>query len=226
MLQDIYQPATAPLNFGPMPAVRDQIADLTARLTPTESRIDYVTSLMRPLINADPERTRNAWYAAGRLLGGLGLRTPTGDLAEGTGALAQSIIRTTARKGSAAAMQEWRNPLPRLHAAPLAPNSVGLVYFAKSGSAPEVVKIGFSTNLERRMRDLKAETGEDHELEAWFVGTQLDEAIAHLTLSRRRMRGDWFFIGDEREKQIAGFVPFGAGRPRLADIHPVKEAAE
>ncbi|MFG1461770.1 GIY-YIG nuclease family protein [Xanthobacter sp. DSM 24535] len=188
---------STPRHPPALPA-EDQMQALVDRITPTDARIDYVTDLLKPMLAIGEPDDRNAFYAAGRLLG----CAP---------ACARRIVRMVARRGSAAAEQVWRatgpGVMPPLIVPDLPPNSVGFVYFAKPATSPNVVKIGFSTNLARRVKDLHAETGEEHRIDAWFVGTPIDEAIAQFAHSKKRITGDWFFV--DAEGQIPGFLPVG-----------------
>ncbi|WP_332116042.1 GIY-YIG nuclease family protein [Azorhizobium caulinodans] len=179
----------------------EQVAALRARLEPTNARIDYVSTLLRPMLGLGEATTRNAFYAAGRML-------------TCSTAMARHIVSLVSRKGSAEAAQAWRadtkrGALPPLSVGPLPPNMTGIIYFVRSGIAPEGMKVGFTCNLPKRLRDLKTETGEEHHLEAWMVGTLADEAVAHLLLAQRRMsdRKDWFYLGDPEARQIPSFLP-------------------
>lgn len=70
------------------------------------------------------------------------------------------------------------------------------VYFVQSGkvtadgTAP--VKIGFSTDIERRMRQLQTAHHEPLKRLACVIGTQAIEAFFHRMFSAQRIRGEWF----------------------------------
>ncbi|MGU3495908.1 GIY-YIG nuclease family protein [Xanthobacteraceae bacterium A53D] len=215
MLHEILRPVGVPLNFGPLPTADLQQNDLRERLAPTEARLQYVTALLAPMLRAKPAITRNAWYAAGRLLGGCGMTARSGKECDGSPALAEMLVRMMVRHRSLEAVQQARLPSAPLMAGPLPPKSVGIIYFAKTGGA-ETLKIGFTTSLARRMRELKFETGHEHLVEAWFVGTMVDEAVARIALAERQIKGDWFFIGDPADRQVAGFVPRRAAAPSIS----------
>ncbi|MFG1371514.1 GIY-YIG nuclease family protein [Xanthobacter oligotrophicus] len=179
------------------PETAELIKALTKRLTPTDARLNYLTDLLKPMLGVGEPEDRNAFYAASRMLG----CTP---------AFAKNIVGAVARRGSAKAWRRWRArkpALPVFEVPPLAPNLVGFVYFASPISAPNVVKIGISTNLERRLRDLEVETGEEHRIARWFVGTTVDEAVAQFAVAGRRITGKWFKTGEPG--QIPGFLPMG-----------------
>ncbi len=221
LLQEIISPSATKLVYGSAADAEDQVRELVQRITPTEARIDYVTSLLRPMLSLGEATSRNAFYAGSRLL-------------TCSTAMARHIVAFVDRRGSAAAAQAWRadaarGVLPPLTVGPLPPNVTGIIYFAKSGSDPDALKVGFTTNLTRRLRDLRAETGEEHQLEAWFVGTLADEAVAHLLLAQQRMtrRGrDWFFIGDPATCQIRGFLASSATPAARHPIISIARAAE
>lgn len=188
-----------------MPEVAAQVAALSERLTPTDARLNYVADLLKPMLAFAEGEGRNAFYAASRLLG----CTP---------AFAKHIVGNIARRGSAEAWRAWRagpGPLPVFEVPPLPENSLGFVYFASPAEHPNVVKIGISTNLVRRLRDLEGETGEEHILARWFVGTTLDEAVAQFALAGKRISGKWFHSGGQGG-QIPGFIPMGLDGMRAA----------
>ncbi|MET3352348.1 UNVERIFIED_ORG: hypothetical protein ABID33_000231 [Xanthobacter viscosus] len=179
------------------PETAELIKTLTRRLTPTDARLNYLTDLLKPMLGVGEPGDRNAFYAASRLIGS----TPT---------FARTVVAAIGRHGSAEAWMDFRNrapALPVLNLPPIAPHLVGFVYFANPVTAPDVVRIGLSTNLARRMRDLEIETGVEHRLARWFVGTTVDEAVAQLVMADRRIAGKWFATGEAT--QIPGFLPMG-----------------
>lgn len=181
-----------------------QVRDLAERLAPTDARVNYVATLLKPMLPLADGEGRNAFYAAGRLLG----CSP---------AFARTIVGAVARRGSAESWRAWRAQapgiLPAFEVPKLSEQAVGFVYFASPAAFPDVVKIGISTNLVRRLRDLEDETGEPHELVQWFVGTTLDEAVAQFAAAGRRISGKWFERG-EGGGQIPGFIPRGETQMR------------
>ena len=186
------------------PEIAAQVRDLSARLAPTDARVNYVATLLKPMLPLADGEGRNAFYAAGRLLG----CSP---------AFAQTIVGAVSRRGSAEAWRDWRaqapGTLPTFTAPPLPENAVGIVFFASPVSSANVVRIGISTNLVRRLRDLEDETGERFALERWFVGTTLDEAVAQFAAGGRRISGKWFEVG-AGGGQIPGFIPRGETQMR------------
>lgn len=184
------------------PEIAEQVRVLAERLAPTDARLNYLADLLKPMLAADEAEARNVFYAASRMLGC-------------TLGLARAIIGNVARRGSAEAFRAWRAKepaLPVIEAPPLAPHMVGFVYFANPVTAPDVVKIGISANLDRCMRHLKCETGEEHRVCRWFIGTTVDEAVAQFALSGKRISGKWFATGEP--SQIPGFLPMGVDAMR------------
>lgn len=218
---DLISPGRAKLTCGPLPDVDTQVRALNERLTPTNARLDYVTALLRPMLGLGEATSRNAFYAAGRLL-------------TCSTAMARHIVSMVARHGGAEAAQAWRadpsrGVLPPLTVGPLPPNVTGIIYFVRSVTEPDALKVGFTISLARRLRDLRAETGEEHQLEAWFVGTLADEAVAHLLLAQQRITGrgrDWFFLGDPATCQIRGFLGGCDAPPARHPIISIARAAE
>lgn len=181
-----------------------QVREISARLRSTDARVNYVATLLKPMLPVADDEGRNAFYAASRLLG----CTP---------AFARHIVGGVSRRGSAEAWRAWRadaglGALPTFEVPTLPDNAVGIVYFASPAAASNVVKIGISTNLARHLRDLEDETGEAHALAHWFVGTTLDEAVAQFAAAGCRISGKWFETA--KGGQIPGFIPRGVSQMR------------
>jgi hypothetical protein len=83
--------------------------------------------------------------------------------------------------------------LPRREVEALAPRSTvdtpGAIYFIRLGS---LVKIGFSTSLAQRLRDLPHE-----EVLGVIAGTMRDEKALHARFAHLRQTGEWFRQGDD-----------------------------
>lgn len=196
------------------PEVDARVQALTERLTPIAARLNYLAGFLQLMLDVGEPEDRNAFYAASRMLG----CTP---------AFARKIVGAVGRHGSAEAWLAWRAQAPALpvfKVPELAPGLVGIVYFASPASSPNVVKIGISANIGRRMRDLEAETGEEHRIRRWFVGTTVDEAVAQFTMAGRRINGKWYATGEP--EQIPGFLPMGlAGMRDLLGADLLKRRA-
>lgn len=67
--------------------------------------------------------------------------------------------------------------------------TVGVVYFVQSG---DLVKIGFSTDLRKRLKTLQTACPRPIVLLHRFQGTRDDEKRVHRRFSHLRMRGEWF----------------------------------
>lgn len=65
------------------------------------------------------------------------------------------------------------------------------IYFLLSKDTNRV-KIGFSTNLSTRIKDLVLMNGTDLELIAYKIGNQTDEAELHRLFIKDRLYGEWF----------------------------------
>ena len=53
-------------------------------------------------------------------------------------------------------------------------------------------------------------------MDAWSVGTMVDEAIMHLIWNKKRIAREWFFVGDPEQGQIPSFLPMGIEAARRA----------
>ena len=71
----------------------------------------------------------------------------------------------------------------------------GTIYFARSG---DLIKIGFTTNLHRRMAELRPD-----EVLATLPGTMRDEKALHHRFGPHWVDGEWFRMGDDLMSHIA-----------------------
>lgn len=78
------------------------------------------------------------------------------------------------------------------------PVGQGLVYVLKTTNG-RLAKIGYTTNLERRLKQLQGQTSvmllTDLEVVATFPGTHEIEKLLHRQFGRFRHRGDWYKAG-------------------------------
>ncbi len=94
---------------------------------------------------------------------------------------------------------------------PVALRDRSLVYFV-SAVGSNAIKIGFTTDLESRLRELS--TGNPFELlpVAAIFGPPTNEYTAHMTLIRHRLRGEWFDDCQEVWSYIEGRANYVLGR--------------
>lgn len=78
---------------------------------------------------------------------------------------------------------------------------VGLIYFA-SNPESKTIKIGFTTNLDRRMRELRGASGADVYAYAGFHAPRSLEHLVHRKLKIYRVRNEWFNHSDELQELI------------------------
>lgn len=64
------------------------------------------------------------------------------------------------------------------------------VYFARSTNG--LIKIGYSNDLRRRMRELSCETKTTVTVLASFPGDRIDEYLTHYRFHESHVRGEWF----------------------------------
>ena len=76
----------------------------------------------------------------------------------------------------------------------------GFVYFIQAGDGP--VKIGFSTNVEKRMVALQISSPHELALIAKMSGNKALEKQIHERFSRLALRGEWFEMDGELEELI------------------------
>lgn len=80
--------------------------------------------------------------------------------------------------------------------------NIGFVYIAKASNFPDVIKIGFSKNPEQRIKKLGYSTKIKIELVHCVVGTKLDEALAHESLSKYSLANEWFDLSGRIQAAI------------------------
>jgi hypothetical protein len=73
----------------------------------------------------------------------------------------------------------------------------GIVYFATEPSGL-LVKIGFTNDYERRLKQLRRICGTRIEIIAWYHGTLGDEQALHAALLPACVRGEWFWLSRVR----------------------------
>lgn len=97
----------------------------------------------------------------------------------------------------------------RQAAADAAGEWLGFVYFIRRA---DFVKIGFSTDPDARLRQIRMNTPDKLELLLAVPGTMKDERRLHADLKRMRHQGEWFHDGPDvaaaiHKCRIAGVVP-------------------
>lgn len=77
------------------------------------------------------------------------------------------------------------------------------VYFIRQVGT-DLVKVGFSDDIKRRLRELQAATAHELELDAAIIGTKAIEVEIHRRLKRKGMhvRGEWFRLDEDQVKWI------------------------
>jgi hypothetical protein len=79
----------------------------------------------------------------------------------------------------------------------------GFIYFIRSHRMG-AIKIGFATDVEKRMRSLKTAIAGDIELLGTVAGNVDDERALHDRFSAYRISGEWFEPADEIITHIGG----------------------
>ncbi|AWN35707.1 GIY-YIG nuclease family protein [Methylobacterium radiodurans] len=70
---------------------------------------------------------------------------------------------------------------------------LGIIYFIRSA---DLVKIGFTNNLKRRLEAFTTATPQGYEVIGHVSGTALDERLWHARFKKLRVRGEWFRYTD------------------------------
>lgn len=74
-----------------------------------------------------------------------------------------------------------------------------VIYFVRSGDA---VKIGFTSDLEARLRVLRTDTAGEIELLAVMEGDRREEARLHADFKHLRIKREWF----RAEEELLAFI--------------------
>lgn len=69
---------------------------------------------------------------------------------------------------------------------------IGDLYVAKADAHPTIIKIGFSTQVPVRLRQLTRQVGSPVRLIKNFPATQIHEYALHQCLGRRRIASEWY----------------------------------
>lgn len=93
----------------------------------------------------------------------------------------------------------------------------GYVYAIASG---DLVKIGWSTNPQKRFSKIASDNGADCDLLGYISGTRDDESEIHQRFAANRVRGEWF----ARDHEIDSFIREFSRPERVVpdDWHPLK----
>jgi hypothetical protein len=73
----------------------------------------------------------------------------------------------------------------------------GYVYLLGSPEDPGVVKIGFSVNPTRRLKEIQRDNGHPLTLMGMLPGTRADEKAMHARFREHRKMGEWFYPTQE-----------------------------
>jgi hypothetical protein len=73
---------------------------------------------------------------------------------------------------------------------------VGSIYLAAAEADPDLIKVGFSTNPQKRAKSLSREAGSHCSLIATFRATMLDEWAIHCALIRKAVFTEWYRRAD------------------------------
>lgn len=93
-------------------------------------------------------------------------------------------------------------------------NDKGIIYFLKERDTP-YVKIGFTTNLDKRWKDLEASNPRTLDLIHQIDGDVSNEHELHAVFKDYRVKGEWFVIGDELDTFIQKEMSLDAYREYL-----------
>lgn len=99
-------------------------------------------------------------------------------------------------------------PTETLPAVPAAYRKRGFVYAIRDDAA-QAVKIGFTGNPMRRLKQLQTASATPLRMLCIFENVQALEASLHQSFASRRMCGEWFDDADKSISKIFGLIASG-----------------
>lgn len=103
----------------------------------------------------------------------------------------------------------------------------GFVYFARAGNS-SFVKIGFASDVERRMRELQTSNSSPVEALISIPGDRALEGRLHKRFAAHRKTGEWFRLSDEIKTFIrrngGPTITLAAWRAQTATDDDVRDA--
>jgi hypothetical protein len=105
---------------------------------------------------------------------------------------------------------------------------LGLNYFIESGTGGPV-KIGFTTDIHERLRQLQTASSEELHVLALIVDTSGMERSLHVQFKGQRLRGEWYTPNAEMIGMIQEYWAYSSpeyGDPSRARSHPYSPAGK
>lgn len=154
------------------------------------------------------------WYAVGRLKGVL-YRTSTGVRVSGDHPPQEAVSKLKAIEAAIREAILYRHVIgPSVQSE--APTD-GLVYFI-ADPAKRFVKIGWTGNIERRLRALQLAHPEQIHLLAHVPGDKRTEAEWHQRFKHLRCSGEWFRLTDELVAAIPTLTVIGMNQDHRPEV--------
>lgn len=184
-----------PVKVPQMSTARNE-AEFAESIASPVARLGYVVDRVAPFLGYPSYFYGPMSRNAGELLG-----RPT--------RRARKLVEMVRARGGAKPYLDFVSKFAPFTPPTLAADAVRYVYVASVVSEPHIIKIGFSADLTRRMKQLKAETGREHVVISSWPGTGLDEAFAHLVNESRHISREWFFATDAKCREYPTWLPSG-----------------
>jgi len=155
---------------------------LMRKITGREERLHYA---IEPLIGI----RRSSTIAASKA------RREAGNLLGWRSDMVSDRVGTWKRRSGLANVDAYLSkepPLPLWHVSEVRPEHFGFVYLMSAVEYPGIVKVGFSADPERRLIELQRAHQIKLRLEAYVVGTKLDEHLLQDTMAAHVLANEWF----------------------------------
>lgn len=157
--------------------------DLSAAITGKLDRLHYALDRMVARRRVDSLAITHARRPASELIG-----ARNGEL--------RSRVKSVARRGSVEAslawLNEWMTTMEPWAVPALNPEWLGHVYVAASEDFPGIYKVGFSRNVDERMRALGYAFRTPMRFVLSFPGTMLDEHLLQHDMRQFSLANEWF----------------------------------
>lgn len=164
-----------------------------ARISEAKGKSDLLSLSIKTKRNVEKSKTRHGrtvyYYREGK---GLRIRLPDPDIV--------GEAHFNRAYAAAASGEAFKVSTPdKLPSYSLEKGTVGFVYFARSG---EVVKIGFSKSVPKRLKGISTACPNEIEIIKIIPGTNQTERYFHTHFSAYRQKGEWFRL----EGDLAAFL--------------------
>lgn len=179
----------------------EAIRAYAATLESYEARHRHSIARLIPFRDERSYGMDRALVAAGRLFG-IGKRL--------TRSRVQNAYRSAKRpQDHWLAEIEHSRAVSAIRSVPTVEHLCGLVYTARLADYPHIFKVGITSNIDRRCRELQSQARTAVVIDNVQVGSYFEESFRLLALGRLQIAGEWFFDPELPIKAMPEFLCHG-----------------